>query len=74
MGKKTNYEDADFKCPFYRGNKGLEIVCEGITERSVVKIKFDTVKLRVQQSDIFCKKSYEKCEIYKMLTEYKYGD
>lgn len=74
MSKKSTYETADFRCPFYRDSQPDVIVCEGITDDSVIHMKFKGKAERNRQATIFCKGCYEKCELYIALMMYKYGE
>lgn len=72
--KKTEYGTEDVKCPFFQCHEPKVIVCEGITDDSVIRLWFKHNRGRNAQEDIFCKCAYEKCEIYMMLMMFKYGD
>ncbi len=62
-----NYDDILAKCPFFYENSRKSVICEGITDDSILCLKFLSENGRDKQRRIFCDKNYEKCEIFRML-------
>ena len=67
MSKKSTYETAEFKCPFFEKDEPYAITCEGVTDASRISVRFTRRADRNRQAEIFCKNKYENCEIYRML-------
>ena len=67
----------DAQCPFFRsavGDQKRRITCEGIVDKSVLVYTFSRKKDYEMHLGIFCCEHYKKCEIYRMLMEYKYDE
>ena len=61
-------------CPFYRTDSGKSIYCEGITDKSFLRLTFASGGAKQQQMDIFCRtKNCEKCELYTAIST-RYAD
>lgn len=69
----TTYQDVDVLCPFFRELSKRGISCEGLTDDSIIKQWFNSPKGKELHTDVFCKKKYTNCEIYRML-EKKYEE
>lgn len=69
MGKTSNRGTDEIKCPFFRNHERQVIACEGITDRCIVRLVFDTRDDRDTQERIFCSAAFEKCEIYRAVSE-----
>lgn len=59
----------DIKCPFFRYMEKQVIGCEGITDRCIIRLVFNSSEDRVMQEQIFCSNNFEKCEIYRAVSE-----
>lgn len=57
------------ECPCYRHESAQVVYCDGVTTGSVVHLAFDNRALAFEYKLRFCRKDYESCPIYKMLTE-----
>lgn len=59
------------KCPFFHGDKGTSINCEGIKENSVLRQIFRTVSDRQDWEEKYCKSiSFcKQCPVYKCADE-----
>lgn len=73
MPMASTYKDADVQCPFYKEQTGRTISCEGVTDDSIIKQYYWSPKSKDIQMDVFCKKNYKNCEVYRML-EKKYEE
>ena len=69
----TTYKDVDVKCPYYKGQTANGISCEGLTDDSIIKLWFNSHKLKCCHMDAYCQKRYNYCEIARML-EAKYEE
>ena len=69
----TSNQDVDIKCPFFRELLKKGISCEGLTDDSIIKQWFNSAKGKELHAEIFCKRKYTNCEIYRML-EKKYDE
>lgn len=65
--------DADVLCPFYSNATEKGIMCEGVTDNSVLKLLFKQTKFMYAYRRIYCCGRYTDCNIYKML-EKKYEE
>ena len=62
------------QCPFYKRDDGRRrIVCEGIMDYSTICLTFQYDNLFKRQTETFCCKHYDRCEVYSMLMK-KYED
>ena len=69
------YIRVDVGCPFFKTDDGkLTITCEGVTDGSFIIQRFLRKSDWECQTRTFCCEHYKKCEIYRMLMEYKYGE
>ena len=64
MSAFTHQRESRILCPFYRGNNAVEIGCEGITDKSVLRLIFNCRADRHQHETIFCADHYRNCELY----------
>ena len=67
----------DAQCPFFIssvGDQKRRITCEGIVDKSVLAWIFKRKKDFEKQLNVFCCEHYKKCEVYRMLMEYKYDE
>ena len=71
VGKQYK-EDKDVECPFYIGDRDLQLKCESIIGYSTVNY-FETKAELVSFKDDFCKSLYKSCPYYQLLME-KYED
>lgn len=55
------------KCPFWKGNTSVAVVCEGLRRGESVRRTCRTAGKMREVMDEICCKSFENCEIYKML-------
>ncbi len=71
-----SWKRANIKCPFYVNDKLKDrtITCEGMFDRSQCTHKFRRGSDRLQQMELFCAGSYQKCEIYRAIMEAKYPE
>ena len=70
-----SYKQFYVQCPFYEHDNGKSnITCEGIFPDSTQTHKFRYKKDYEMQINTFCCKYYEKCEVHRMLTKYKYEE
>lgn len=68
-------EPADIRCPFNEGAEKNCIWCEGIVNKSTIRIKFKDARDRLKHQHIFCQEIYKNCEIYRAIMSAKYdGD
>ena len=65
-------EDKEVQCPFYIGDKELQLKCESIIGRTAVNY-FETRAELVDYKDDFCRSLYKSCPYYQLLME-KYED
>jgi hypothetical protein len=56
-------------CPYYRKMSVYTITCDGLVEDSEIILSFRNRKDRALQSEVFCCKYVERCEIYRMLRD-----
>lgn len=68
------YSAARILCPFYRTQDPLSVGCEGPFEGSMISLRFMNVPDKVQQTDIFCKENYKRCEIYRCIMMNRYPE
>lgn len=63
-----SYKQVYVVCPFYKEDDGKRrIVCEGLTDDSIIIQAFKTKEAYERQIDVFCCKECDKCEIYGVL-------
>ena len=68
-------EHADVICPFYRYDNGFSrVVCEGFAEGSSLIQQFSRKQDFKQQMHVFCYRSCQSCEVFRMLMAMKYAD
>lgn len=65
----TMFDDVEVKCPFFLSSSKRKITCEGITDDCTTTLHFQSQEKRNKQCRIFCDDKYERCEIYRMLSE-----
>lgn len=66
--KKTDvYESTSALCPFYRGEVSCSVVCEGVTDRSSVKLTFVRSEDQKQHLYRFCYNDFNSCRVCGML-------
>ena len=65
--------ESQIGCPFYRSDEKRKIVCEGVGEAEAIVLRFRYTQERNQQIRLFCAGCYERCEIFRMVSE-KYDD
>lgn len=68
------YSAARILCPFYRTQDALSVGCEGPFEGSVISLRFMNVPDKVQQTNIYCKENYKRCEIYRCIMMNRYPE
>ena len=68
------YSSARILCPFYRTQDPLSVGCEGPFEGSMITLRFLNVPDKVQQTDIFCKGCFKRCEIYRCIMMNRYPE
>ena len=68
-----SFKQVDVQCPFYKSDDGKQkIVCEGfgnalnLTQSYTYKAEYE------RQMEVFCCRSYRKCEVYRLLMDTKY--
>lgn len=56
-------------CPFFHGDNGVSIICEGCYEDSSIRQTFANGTLRKEWEELYCNehKMYEKCPIYSIV-------
>lgn len=54
-------------CPFYRGDEGQYIYCEGIAPRTTLRLGFG--KAAREYREACCRKDWQKCRVAIMLAE-----
>ena len=65
--------ESQIGCPFYRSDEKRKIVCEGVGEAEAIVLRFRYTQERDKQIRLFCAGCYERCEIFRMVSE-KYDD
>ena len=65
--------ESQIGCPFYRSDEKRKIVCEGVGEAEAIVLRFRYTQERNKQIRLFCAGCYERCEIFRMVSE-KYDD
>ena len=65
--------ESQIGCPFYRSDEKRKIVCEGVGEAEAIVLRFRYTQERNKQIRLFCGGCYERCEIFRMVSE-KYDD
>ncbi len=65
--------ESQIGCPFYRNDEKRKIVCEGVGEAEAIELRFRYTQERNKQIRLFCAGCYERCEIFRMVSE-KYDD
>lgn len=73
-GMRTQWGAEEIKCPFFRSHTNVEILCEGVTDDSTIRMLFRNRKGRERQEQIFCAGRYENCEIYRAIMKAKYDE
>lgn len=67
----TSFDDIEAKCPFYQGletiNKYACIKCEGVTDKTIIKLQFIGKRNRDEYKALRCDNDYESCTLAKML-------
>ena len=56
-------------CPFFKKEKGLEIICEGPCDGANVHLQFQKKKTKEEHMQELCEEKYESCVIHKGLME-----
>ena len=73
--RKKSVRKEDIECPFYKyDDRMFRVTCEGIVDESSIMLHFHKQADFEKQMEVFCCKYYPKCEIYRMLMEFKYGE
>lgn len=67
MGKY--YDDLDVKCPFYKGEKEREIICDGGMRNVSLHICYGLQRDFTSQKAYCCRKDYDKCTVYRVLLQ-----
>ena len=58
------------ECPFYLYEKSKSVICEGISDHSIVELRFKgPANLRGHMQKFCCSMDYEGCPVGKMLFE-----
>ena len=65
--------ESQIGCPFYRNDERNKVICEGCGEAEAIVLCFRYTQERNKQIRLFCAGCYEKCEVYRMISE-KYAD
>lgn len=70
MGK-YNKKNLTVVCPFYNGELGRQIVCEGIEEDSAITVTFKSKEGRVQYQRMYCSRicGYKRCALCKAISQ-----
>ena len=61
------------QCPFFQSSNKVTVQCEGITNDSIVLIRFLSPDKRTEFRKRYCNSRYFECPMYK-LVEKKYDD
>ena len=61
------YESTSALCPFYRGEISCSVICEGVTDRSSVRLTFVRSADAKQHLYKFCYNDYSRCRVFSML-------
>lgn len=61
-------------CPLWKWRQGNKISCEGPVEATVIHWIWSTPREAGEQEMIFCRKHYERCEIYRCVMNNRYCD
>ena len=64
-----NYIEKLIQCPFFIGEDGFRVKCEGSEEDSKLFLIFQNKKLKSRHEDKYCCKQWESCRIAKMLNQ-----
>lgn len=72
--QRTQWGAEEVKCPFFRSHTYVEILCEGVTDDSTIRMLYRNRKGREKQERIFCADRYKNCEIYRAIMSAKYDD
>lgn len=67
----TSYMSACVRCPFYKGDEGKRLICEGIDKKCNIHQQYESKDDKRKRMMEYCTKNYKKCELYKIL-ENKY--
>ncbi len=64
----TDWGTADVKCPFYKKEDPIRIVCEGISAKSVCHNIFHTGKGKLNHKKRYCNTdNYKECILFQAL-------
>ena len=55
------------RCPFYKGHRKVDILCEGITKGATTINRLRCEKRREDFMDLYCNCDWESCRIAEML-------
>lgn len=61
------YVAKEAECPFYHKEEASSIYCEGVDERTTIKLLFQTADEKKRYRKFFCCKEYKKCLLSQML-------
>lgn len=63
----TSFASMRVKCPFYKGDKGVKLVCEGIDLKCNIHHQYEKKENKDRRMQKYCAGDYSKCELYKIL-------
>ena len=65
----TSYMSVDVKCPFYKGDDGKKLICEGIEDKCNIHHQFENKAGKIKRMEKYCTKNFAKCRLYQILDE-----
>lgn len=67
--KKHQYQSATIICPCYKKEEKQVIYCSGILPNTSTHVAFANAADSRKHKDNKCRKDYEACPVYRMVTE-----
>jgi hypothetical protein len=62
------------RCPFYRRDTPRTVTCEGLVDRSTIRLGFGLEADCSRHMRVFCCRAFDKCEIYQAVMSAKYSE
>lgn len=67
----AEYYSVNVKCPFYKGEKGVKLICEGLDKECNIHHQYQEKERKRERVERYCSDRYTECELYRAL-ERKY--
>lgn len=74
MATRNSWRSVVAVCPFFRSDQPCAIFCEGIVDRSTIRLSFKRKEDCDLQFGVFCAAAFKNCEIYRAVIAAKYQD